>query len=158
MLVGFLTAEPPRELQQDLVLMREHLCQRGKKRLNFTSSLIVTNIREALTFKNNHMLILLKKHCCIKGRNGFEGKADDLESRSMGSASGSASAPLSCARPWPEHNNAELASLGTESFVPHQNFTVGSQSEGPCLKLGRKSQLLNRKAPSNVDSSKVGPL
>ena len=65
-----------------------------------------TDIRE-LTFKNNHMLILLKKHGHQKGQNGFEGKAGILESKFTGCPSGSASScpcvtPVSCTQSCPE--------------------------------------------------------
>lgn len=110
------------------------------------------------------MLILLKKHGCQKGQNGFEGKAENLESKFTGCPSGSASCcpcvtPVSCTQSCPEKPKLKQPLQGMRaSFLLIGNFMTGSQGEGLCLKLGKKQQPFNYKAPNDIDSSKVGSL
>ena len=80
--------------------MYRDLCQGEKK----TKLHIITDIREKnLLYKQNHMLIPRKKHSCLKGHNGFEGKAEDLEAKFTGCPSGSASSSP-CVTPSPVGN------------------------------------------------------
>lgn len=116
------------------------LCQREKK----TKLHIITDIREKnLLYKQNHMLIGLKKHSCLKGQNGFEGKAENFRVQihrlSWLCLQLSLCDPVSSRQSHPEKTKFNQPLQGMRaSFLPAGNFMTGSQGEGLCLKRGKK--------------------